>query len=53
MATRTVVAPLPAVPAGVAFARSCYDHLAGELGVRLHDRLIELDAIAVTADGRR
>ena len=32
-------APLPRVPAGLAFARSCYDHLAGELGVGLCDRL--------------
>src|SRR5205814_5560556 len=26
-------------------ARSCYDHLAGELGVALTDRLIELGAL--------
>jgi DNA-binding transcriptional ArsR family regulator len=32
-------APLPRVPAGLAVARSCYDHLAGELGVGLCDRL--------------
>jgi hypothetical protein len=47
------VAPvaMPALPAGLAFARSCYDHLAGELGVRLCDRFVALDAVRVTADG--
>ena len=41
-------------------ARSCYGHLAGRLGVALHDRLIEQralafqgDAFRVTDDGRR
>ncbi|MDY7100923.1 MAG: winged helix-turn-helix domain-containing protein, partial [Actinomycetota bacterium] len=29
------------VPAELAHARSCYDHLAGELAVRIHDRLVE------------
>ncbi len=32
-------------------ARSCYDHLAGELGVQLHDRLVALGWL--TADARR
>jgi DNA-binding transcriptional ArsR family regulator len=36
------------IPSGLAFARSCYDHLAGELGVRLCDRLIALDVVRVT-----
>lgn len=31
------------------FARTCYDHLAGELGVALTDRLLELKLVA--ADG--
>lgn len=49
--------PLPTLPTGLAFARSCYDHLAGRLGVALHDRLVELDAVhpdagAVTGSGR-
>lgn len=49
--------PLPTLPTGLAFARSCYDHLAGRLGVALHDRLVELDAVhpdtaAVTPAGR-
>jgi DNA-binding transcriptional ArsR family regulator len=43
-------AAVPTVPSGLAFARSCYDHLAGELGVRLCDRLTGLGAIRV-ADG--
>ena len=51
MVAPATTAPLPAVPSGLAFARSCYDHLAGELGVRLHDRFIALGAIAVTAEG--
>jgi hypothetical protein len=38
------------VPSGLAFARSCYDHLAGELGVRLCDRLLAVDAIRMTDD---
>lgn len=32
-------APPPRVPAALSFARSCYGHLAGELGVRVHDAL--------------
>jgi DNA-binding transcriptional ArsR family regulator len=50
MAAPFVVSPIatPRVPAGLAFARSCYDHLAGELGVRLWDRLIDLDAVRMS-----
>jgi DNA-binding transcriptional ArsR family regulator len=43
--------PGPRLPAGLAFARSCYDHLAGQLGVALHDRLLELDAVRIGPDG--
>jgi DNA-binding transcriptional ArsR family regulator len=43
--------PGPRLPAGLVFARSCYDHLAGELGVALHDRLVELDAVRIGPDG--
>jgi DNA-binding transcriptional ArsR family regulator len=43
-------AAVPRVPSGLAFARSCYDHLAGELGVRLCDRLLAVDAIRMTDD---
>lgn len=42
--------PGPRLPAGLAFARSCYDHLAGRLAVLLHDRLVELDAVRVGPD---
>src|SRR5262249_2795847 len=37
-------------------ARSCYDHLAGDLAVRMFDRFVErrlLDAMRVTASGKR
>lgn len=34
--------PRPALPADLAFARSCYDHLAGSLGVHLHDRMVDV-----------
>jgi DNA-binding transcriptional ArsR family regulator len=46
----TSALPGPRLPAGLAFARSCYDHLAGRLGVALHDRLVELDAVRVGPD---
>lgn len=32
-------------------ARVCYDHLAGELGVLVYDRLVERAALAVVPDG--
>jgi DNA-binding transcriptional ArsR family regulator len=44
------VAP-PKVPAGLAYARSCYDHLAGRLGVEVYARLVELDAVVTTPGG--
>jgi DNA-binding transcriptional ArsR family regulator len=44
------VAP-PRVPAGLAYARSCYDHLAGRLGVEVYARLVALDAIVATPGG--
>jgi DNA-binding transcriptional ArsR family regulator len=51
--------PGPADPA-MRKARVCYDHLAGEMGVRLFDSLIarrfiasKSDAVTVTRDGRR
>ncbi|WP_214407171.1 ArsR/SmtB family transcription factor [Pseudonocardia lacus] len=46
----TTAPPGPRLPAAMAFARSCYDHLAGRLGVALHDRLVELDAVRVGPD---
>jgi DNA-binding transcriptional ArsR family regulator len=32
-------------------ARLCYDHIAGELGVRIHDHLIAIGGIAAGPDG--
>lgn len=43
--------PTPAVPVPLAYARSCYDHLAGELGVRVYDRMVERGHLVVTDDG--
>lgn len=34
-------------------ARTCYDHLAGRLGVAIHDTLVERGGLAVGADGYR
>lgn len=34
-------------------ARLCYDHLAGELGVQIHDALVAVDGFAVTGAGLR
>jgi DNA-binding transcriptional ArsR family regulator len=44
-------------PAHLRFARTCYDHMAGEMAVALHDRLVELgwldgDSYALNADGK-
>lgn len=38
---------VPAVPSRLRAARSCYDHLAGALGVALHDRWLTLDWIHI------
>lgn len=38
---------VPTTPAGLRSARTCYDHIAGRLGVLLHDRLLALGWIAV------
>jgi DNA-binding transcriptional ArsR family regulator len=52
---------IPGTPNRLRAARSCYDHIAGHLGVRLHDRLFALewisraggeDAYAITEKGR-
>lgn len=53
---------IPKTPRGLRAARTCYDHIAGGLGVRLHDRFLEMgwvsreaggSAYAVTAAGAR
>jgi DNA-binding transcriptional ArsR family regulator len=43
---------VPTTPNALRAARTCYDHIAGSLGVALHDRLIALGWIsAATAEG--
>lgn len=37
--------------AALAYARTCYDHLAGTLGVAVHDALVAGGALRVGADG--
>ena len=38
--TTPVIAPVRPVPAMLSYARTCYDHLAGEVAVRIYDRLL-------------
>lgn len=42
---------VPNTPSRLRAARTCYDHLAGALGVALHDRLHALDWVAADPDG--
>jgi DNA-binding transcriptional ArsR family regulator len=55
---------VPSTPDHLRAARTCYDHLAGAIGVALHDRLVALrwirsdrangdDAYSLTADGTK
>lgn len=50
---------VPNTPDGLRAARSCYDHIAGSLGVQLHDRFLALQWISgetdyqLTAAGRK
>jgi DNA-binding transcriptional ArsR family regulator len=39
-------------PESLRFARTCYDHMAGALGVSLHDRLCELRWLSSGGDGK-
>ena len=41
----------PAAPSGFAKARTCFDHLAGRLGVLILDRLVDLDALRPLGGG--
>lgn len=41
---------VPSTPAPLRMARSCYDHLAGTLGVAWHDRLLAMGWLAPAAD---
>lgn len=48
------MAPAPVrAPAGLAFARTCYDHLAGTVAVAVHDRLLALGALVADDVGTR
>lgn len=42
---------VPSTPGRLRAARSCYDHIAGALGVRLHDRLLEMEWVSRGGDG--
>ena len=42
---------VPTTPSGLRHARACYDHMAGSLGVSLHDRLNELKWLVRASDG--
>lgn len=39
----------PSTPSGLRMARTCYDHIAGTLGVSLHDRLTTLRWLAAAS----
>lgn len=41
----------PRIDPALRRARTCYDHIAGELGVAIADRLVESGVIDLTADG--
>lgn len=41
----------PSTPNGLRAARTCYDHIAGSLGVGLHDRFTRLGWLAASAEG--
>lgn len=43
---------VPATPGYLRAARTCYDHIAGTLGVALHDRFKALSWISASSDGR-
>lgn len=43
---------VPNTPTRLRAARVCYDHMAGALGVRLHDRFKELGWLTLDANGR-
>jgi len=48
------LAPARSVSSGISLARTCYDHLAGKLGVALFDALVAADALVnpETVDGK-
>ncbi|MPY91354.1 MAG: helix-turn-helix domain-containing protein [Luteitalea sp.] len=50
LAGRSAPALVPNTPDRLHAARTCYDHIAGTLGVLLHDRLKELDWLSTAGD---
>ncbi len=42
---------VPNTPSRLRLARTCYDHMAGKLGVLLHDRFVALRWMAVSSNG--
>jgi DNA-binding transcriptional ArsR family regulator len=42
---------IPSTPNRLRLARSCYDHIAGSLGVMLHDRLLQMEWISRSGGG--
>lgn len=42
---------VPSTPNRLRFARTCYDHIAGILGVSLHDRFTELGWLSAASEG--
>jgi DNA-binding transcriptional ArsR family regulator len=51
VAGRTTESFVPTTPSRLRHARACYDHVAGTLGVSLHDRFNELKWLAHGSDG--
>src|SRR5262245_48040545 len=49
LAGRPHVKFVPNTPDHLRMARSCYDHIAGSLGVALHDRLVALEWLVPSA----
>lgn len=53
LAARPAVRPfVPSTPAPLRFARTCYDHLAGTLGVLLHDSLVRKAWVTARSDAQ-
>lgn len=55
---RRVTAPEPTTPAEMRYARTCYDHLAGDVAVQIYDAMLQAqwitaDGAALTDAGRR
>ncbi|MFI5227427.1 MAG: ArsR/SmtB family transcription factor [Gemmatimonadales bacterium] len=52
LAGRAPVEPAPAIASSLRVARSCYDHIAGALGVALYSRLVALGWLSTGAASR-